>query len=45
LEVRGVAHAALENEMSILDVTCIRGLLLVSNQRFERHLPARADGR
>ena len=31
--------------MSVLDVTGIRGLLLVGNKRFEQHQPARTDRR
>jgi hypothetical protein len=45
LEVRGVAHAALESrnrEMCVLDVTGSHGLSLVSDKRFEKHQPARA---
>jgi hypothetical protein len=48
LEVRGVAHAALESrnrKMSVLDVTGSRGLSLVSDKCFEKHQPAMADRR
>jgi hypothetical protein len=48
LEARRVAHTALESldrEMSVLDVAGIRGLSLVSDERFEKQQPSWADRR